>query len=227
MNLVNSYPDPLIECNSEKLYFPSDDTYLIIDYFKDHIDHNYFDGKNISDINNILEIGTGTGIIAIYLQLLKEKYPKFTANIFASDIMDEAIECAKKNEKLNKIDPQITFIKSDLFDSFPNNLKHTFDIIIFNPPYLPSSKIMDKENQREKDLTWKGGKKGFELILRLLDEISEYIRKDTTSYIYFITSSATNLRELEDQIRKRGYNLELLDKKHIFFEDILLNRIIY
>jgi len=227
VNLVNSYPDPLIECNSEKLYFPSDDTYLIIDYFKDHIDHNYFDGKNISDINNILEIGTGTGIIAIYLQLLKEKYPKFTANIFASDIMDEAIECAKKNEKLNKIDPQITFIKSDLFDSFPNNLKHTFDIIIFNPPYLPSSKIMDKENQREKDLTWKGGKKGFELILRLLDEISEYIRKDTTSYIYFITSSATNLRELEDQIRKRGYNLELLDKKHIFFEDILLNRIIY
>ena len=46
-------------------------------------------------------------------------------------------------------------------------------------------------------------------------------------YIYYITSSKTNLKELNKIIKNLGYISETVDKKHIFFEDIILNRLKY
>ncbi len=225
MNPNEKTPEPIIQYCSDNVYSPSDETYLIIDYFKDNINENYFDGINLKDIHNILDLGTGTGILAIYFQLLKEKYPNFTANIVASDILDEAIECAKKNEKLNKIDKKITFIKSDLFNSFPDNLKNSIEIIIFNPPYLPSSKVINNHNKKDIDLSWNGGKEGYNVFLRFLEESIDYINKSSQIFIYFISSSKTNLLELEREVRQKGFNIIILDKKHMFFEDIILNRL--
>jgi release factor glutamine methyltransferase len=222
---LRNIPDPEINCNSENIYCPSDDTYLIIDYFNDFIKENYFDGKELKDINNILDLGTGTGIIAIYLQLLKEELPDFTANIYASDILDDSIKCAKKNEELNKIDKELTFIKSDLFDSFPESLKNSFDIIIFNPPYLPSSKIVNQDNKKDIDLSWDGGKRGYEIFIRFLDESIEFLNRKSQCFIYFICSSRTNLKELEQIIKEKGFSIKILNKKHIFFEDIFLYRL--
>ena len=63
---IPSLPDPIIQCDFENVYTPSDDSYLIIDYFKRKINQNYFDGIKLSEIKKILDLGTGTGIIAIF-----------------------------------------------------------------------------------------------------------------------------------------------------------------
>ena len=44
---INGLPDPIINYDFEKVYTPSDDSYLIIDYFKKNINYNYFDGRKI------------------------------------------------------------------------------------------------------------------------------------------------------------------------------------
>ena len=223
----NHIPDPLIKYDFENVYSPSDDSYLLINYFKKNLGQTHFDGLNLSEIKYILDLGTGTGIIAIFLQLIKNQNPNFKANIVASDILEEAIRCAKENESLNNIKNQIKFIQSDLFKDFPEDLHHAFNIIIFNPPYLPSSRNIKEDNKRNIDLSWDGGLNGFEIFIEFLKNASFFLNLEEDHYIYSISSSRSKLTALDKQINALGYKKEIVDQKHIFFEDIFLNRLSY
>ena len=228
VNIFYPIPDPLIKCDFENVYAPSDDTYLLIDYFKRNFTQNYFDGIPLNTIKNVLDLGTGTGIIAILFQFLKIYNPIFNPKIHASDILDKAIDCAKENEALNNIKNQIKFLQSNLFGSFPATLHDKFNIIVFNPPYLPSSHLIKEENNKRKiDSSWDGGLKGYEHLIEFLTKARPFLNTEEDHYIYCITSSRTNLIELHDKIRILGFKIDVVDKKHIFFEDIILNRLEY
>ena len=84
------------------------------------------DTKNIANIN-ILDIGTGSGCIAISIA---KNAPN--AKIFALDISSKALEIAKENAKLNGV--SIQFIEANILNFPKSNEK--FDIIISNPPYV-------------------------------------------------------------------------------------------
>jgi release factor glutamine methyltransferase len=171
-------------------------------------------------------MGTGTGLIAIYCQYLKLKNKNFNPKIYASDILEEAISCAKKNETLNNFLNEIVFLQSDLFKNFPESLKSSFNIIIFNPPYLPSSTSTNENNQKEMiDYSWDGGPNGYEILIEFIKEARSFLNLKKAHFLYFISSSRTNLDILYEYINELGYENEIVDKKHIFFEDIILNRV--
>lgn len=207
------------------MYAPSDDSYLILDYFKRNISKTNFDGIKIHDVKNVLDMGTGSGILAIFLQLVKQINPSFNAKIYASDIDQDAIISAKKNEKSNNFSNEITYIHSDLFNSFPPKLKGKFDIIIYNPPYLPSLRKEKGMDYKKKEFAWDGGKEGVETFLDFLYEAKEFLNKQNKFYIYYICSSRSNLKILSQNIIRMGFKNKTLTNKHIFFEDILLNRL--
>jgi release factor glutamine methyltransferase len=75
----------------------------------------------------ILDIGTGSGCIAISLA---KKIPE--AKIYAIDISEQAIQVARENAKRNRVD--VTFIKADILEI--KDLFQDFDIIVSNPPYV-------------------------------------------------------------------------------------------
>ena len=224
---ISPFPDPIINYNYENVYAPSDDTYLILDYFKNKIDNSYFDGININEIKNLLDLGTGTGIIAIFFLLIKKKIINFSPKIYASDISENAIKCAKLNQKANEIYDEINFIHSDLFNSFPDSLKNLFNIIIFNPPYLPSSRLIKGEQKKDIDYSWNGGEKGYEVLINFLENVIPFINLKKKHYIYCITSSRMNLRETYKLITSLDYNFQILKKNHLFFEDLFLIRLRY
>lgn len=87
------------------------------------------DNKNI----DILDIGTGSGCIAI---TLKSKLPESIVD--ACDISNNALDVAIDNAKLNKVD--VNFIQSDLF----SNLDKKYDLIISNPPYISHDEEIDE-----------------------------------------------------------------------------------
>ncbi|GIV27434.1 MAG: release factor glutamine methyltransferase [Bacteroidia bacterium] len=90
---------------------------------------NKFDGKKPI---KILDIGTGSGCIAI---TLKKLFPE--AKVWAIDVSKEALELAQKNAELNGI--EVFFEHKDILIE---SLDREYDIIVSNPPYIP---IVDKE----------------------------------------------------------------------------------
>ncbi|MDD5465700.1 MAG: peptide chain release factor N(5)-glutamine methyltransferase [Candidatus Omnitrophica bacterium] len=79
----------------------------------------------------ILDLGTGSGCIAISIAKLLPR-----ARVLAADISDEALELAGQNARLNKV--EIKFLRTDLFSGLKNK---KFDLIISNPPYIPTGEL--------------------------------------------------------------------------------------
>lgn len=91
------------------------------------------DARHVSEKFRILDIGTGSGCIAIALaNELKD------ARISACDIFRKALDLAKENAKRN--DVQVNFFKMNVLKQ--NLLADQFDIIVSNPPYIPNSEKM-------------------------------------------------------------------------------------
>ena len=89
------------------------------------------------DGKEILDIGTGSGCIAISLA---KNFPK--SKVIALDVSEDALEVAKENAKLNNV--SIEFIKADIFE-YQSDKK--YDVIVSNPPYvLESEKSLMKKN---------------------------------------------------------------------------------
>ena len=171
------------------IYEPSEDSYLMQEVLK-----KYILNKDI----RVLEIGTGSGILLQTLIDLDISPPK----IVATDINPEAIN------HINKDFPKINCISSDLFE----NIKDKFDIIIFNPPYLPQDK--EKQEDKESQLITTGGKKGSEIINKFLKQAQEYLTKQ--GKIFLLTSNLT------EDINWLNYKKRLLEKKKIFFEELVV-----
>jgi release factor glutamine methyltransferase len=93
--------------------------------------------KDELDGKEILDIGTGSGCIAISLA---KALPN--AKVSALDISKEALKVARENAKINNVD--INFINADIFDY---KSKKKYDLIISNPPYVTNSeKLFMKKN---------------------------------------------------------------------------------
>ena len=122
---------------------------------------------------NVLDIGTGSGNIAISLT-------KNITNckIIASDISDLAIKTAKDNAAANLVSERIAFIKSDLFRDIPRTYYHYFDIIIANPPYVRRAEIrgLQPEISHEDIRALDGGWDGLDFYRRILDEGRRYLK---------------------------------------------------
>lgn len=101
---------------------PRPETELLVDAVFTKFGENEFSG-------NILDIGTGSGCIAI---ALAKKYPN--AKITAMDFSESALSTAKSNSKKNNIE-NISFLRDDILNFKQNDDK--YDIVVSNPPYIP------------------------------------------------------------------------------------------
>jgi len=147
----------------------------------------------------VLDMGTGSGILAMEAAKCKN-----VNKVAAVDIQDEIIEHLKKTVKNRKI----KFMQSDLFRAVK---KSKFDTILFNPPYLP-------EDARLKDITLDGGKKGYEVLQKFFENAGIHLKKDGKILIVF--SSLTKKKKVDEMIKSSGFSAKMLEKKHIFFEDL-------
>ena len=126
----------------------------------------YFKGKKV----NVLDIGTGSGAIAI---ALKGEEPNMTVS--ASDISEGALKVAEANAKLNGLD--IFFEKSDMLNDIKTD--KPFDIIVSNPPYLMNSEYVQpivKDN--EPHVALYGGDDGLKFYRIILRDAKKFLNKD-------------------------------------------------
>lgn len=119
----------------------------------------------------ILDLGTGSGAIALGMaQGLPE------ASITGVDISPEAVELAKQNARLNKLEAKAQFIISDWF----SNLEGTFDCIVANPPYLTEEEWTEAQpevREFESKQALVSGADGMNDFYYLLETALKFLRK--------------------------------------------------
>ncbi|MHA1796890.1 MAG: HemK2/MTQ2 family protein methyltransferase [Candidatus Helarchaeota archaeon] len=178
------------------VYEPSDDTFLLID------------NLTINKGEHVLELGTGTGLISIFAA-------QNTDRIVATDISLIALRCALKNFKLNGVSSKIELRQGDLFEPIHPNEK--FDLILFNPPYLPSD---PREKNDTLTRSWSSGKDGRIIIDRFLQEFPNYLR--SPGRVLLIQSSLSNPNKTIEIIKEKKMKIKKIKEQKFFFERIIL-----
>ena len=149
----------------------------------------------------ILEVGTGSGCVAITLKL---EVPE--AEIFACDVSEKALKVAVKNaEKFGVLDEKtgVKFAKSDLLSAYKkcDDNEPDFDVIVANLPYVDRnwSWISGVENEPEIALYANDG--GLELIFELLKQA-----RNRTRYL-IIEADPIQHDRIEEEVKRCGYEL--------------------
>ncbi len=138
-----------------------------------------------SGSKDILDLGTGSGIIGI---CIKKVLPE-AVNVTASDISNDALEVARQNARLHDVD--IGFVESDLFYSFK---KDQFDVIVVNPPYVEPSMIKGSLEVEPRSAL-AANEEGFSVIRQILQKALFYLRKDG----YIIVELGYNHRRMIEE----------------------------
>jgi HemK-related putative methylase len=159
---------------------------------------------------SICELGCGSGIIGISLALTSH-----CNNVYLADINPRAIAAAQANARQHQVQDRVKVLESNLFEKIPRGIK--FDLILFNPPYLPASGELESlEVQQQTE----GGTSGLEVTRLFLEMLPPFLQK--TGVVNFIASSLSPLSDLEAICKKEQLHLERAKSIHIFFEDIVL-----
>jgi len=129
---------------------------------------------------SILELGTGSGCIAVSLA---KSLPDI--KITATDISQEALEVAKENALFNKVSGRINFINSDLYTqcacSCGRQAGNTqYDMIVSNPPYIATGDLenLQPEVRYEPRLALDGGEDGLDFYRRIIAVALDFLKED-------------------------------------------------
>ena len=129
--------------------------------------------ENTNPLKSILDIGTGSGCIAL---MMKALYPNI--EVTGADISEEALSIAIENAQLNSL--AVNFLQSDLLENIKTE---NVDLIIANLPYIPENTLesLDKEViDYEPLIALNGGVDGLEIISRLIKQIEDRDISDLT-----------------------------------------------
>lgn len=132
----------------ERVLIPRRETEELVAYVLSCYDE-MFEGKEV----NICDIGTGSGNIIVALKAEEASF-----NAYASDISEDAIKVAKENAKNNNVD--VKFLVGNMADPL-KELGIKFDIVVSNPPYIPSDEFVeDIVKDNEPNIALFGGEDG-------------------------------------------------------------------
>lgn len=150
---------------------------------------------------NVLDLCTGSGAIAI---ALKHEMPNLT--IHASDISADALAAARVNAALLlPASSTIHFHLGDLYNALPQIDNNSFNLIVSNPPYIPTQLIpsLAPEVQGEPRLALDGGTDGLDIIRRIIQAAHLYLKRGGA---FLIEADPSQVFEISDLMKSNSFN---------------------
>lgn len=168
---------------------PRGDTEILVERVIDFIKENNF--------RSVLDIGTGSGAVAISAAFYCPN-----VKITTVDISKEALKTAEKNAEINNVLDRINFVESDVF----KNIVSKFDIIVSNPPYIKTDVIkslMPDVRDYEPVSALDGGSDGLYFYRKIISECKDFLNKNGV-LIFEIGYDQTF--EVLELLRKSGFD---------------------
>lgn len=188
----------------DQVYPPEADTYLLLEAAL----------KEIRLGDRVIEVGTGSGYIAAGITDLVKKSNlgcnDASCFVFGTDINPHAVRCAREKG--------VEVVRTNLFDG----LRGPFDLIVFNPPYLPSRPEERIEDWLEHALD--GGPDGRAVLSLFAIEVGEVLAPG--GRVLVLISSLTGEEAVIEIFTKLSYKVEIVIKRRVFDEDLLVLRIL-
>lgn len=184
--------------DTDCVYEPAEDSFLLADAAL----------KEAAQGMRILEIGAGSGFVsAVLLANLKDIY------LVATEINPHAARCARAN--------RVEVIRTDLFKGIKNEKpEKRFDLILFNPPYLPTSK--EEKVPGWLNYAFDGGISGREILDRFLEEVKDYLKPE--GKVLILISSITGLKAVREKMEELGFEVDIVERKKVSFEELMVVR---
>lgn len=176
----------------DDVYEPAEDSFLLADSAL------VFVHKDMK----ILEIGTGTGFVSAVIQANVE------VDLLATDINPYAVKCASDNG--------VPTIRADMFSAFKPIQR--FDMVIFNPPYLPTSE--EDKVPGWLNYAFDGGADGTESFHSFLENASLHLCTGGT--VLLLVSSLTGIERIKSLMEAAGFEAEVVSKEKCFFEELVV-----
>jgi release factor glutamine methyltransferase len=190
------FDDYVFDLNDD-VYEPAEDTFL------------FAENLSVSEGEKVLDVGTGCGLLGILAA-------RRACNVVAVDLNPYAIRCAKENSILNCVSGKIDFVQTSLFTAL--NLKASFDLILFNAPYLPSD---EDETKTWIGRSWAGGTDGRKVVDCFISEVSPYLKP--SGRVLLMQSTLTGVKETIQKFSSQGLNAKVkAECKLPFFETLTL-----
>jgi release factor glutamine methyltransferase len=120
------------------------------------------------------DIGTGSGAVAISIAKEIED-----ARVYATDTSSEALAVAAENGRAAGVSDRIDFLEGDLLEPLPPDARGTLDVIVSNPPYVPTAEIdaLPAEISRyEPRGALDGGADGLSVLRRIIEAAPDFLR---------------------------------------------------
>jgi release factor glutamine methyltransferase len=156
---------------------------------------------------SVLEIGCGSGVVSLACA-------RNGASVWGVDINPEAVRCARENAERNSI-KDVRFMAGDLFASLP---EQQFDAILFNPPYLPTTK--NERLASSLNSAFDGGEDGRKVLDRFLDQFQSFLKPGGA--LFLVQSSLNGEEKTRAKLASMGYSVAVVAAQSFFFERLLL-----
>lgn len=194
----------------EQLYEPSDDTFLLIDALS----------ADIAGLRQLrpavcVELGSGSGTVITHLTSLLAP----TVASLATDINRAANTATVLTGTRNG--QRIEAVRMDLLSALRPG---TIDVLVFNPPYVPTSpeELHDAEARGDISAAWAGGERGREVLDRLLPHIRTCLAP--TAFFYLLGVSENDPAEISEILAAQGFHAETIAQRRAQNERLFVIR---
>lgn len=173
------------------VYQPAEDSHLLAEVAVERVDA----------ADTVLEVGTGSGYVAATVA------EETGARVVGSDVNPHACRQARARG--------VEAVRADLTEPFRDD---AFDVVVFNPPYLPEEPVAARDDWMERALT--GGETGREVTEAFLDGVGRVLAPD--GVVLVLASTLSGVEEVAEYAGERGFSAAAVRDESFPFETLTI-----
>jgi release factor glutamine methyltransferase len=150
------------------VFIPRPETEVLVDAVLEYLDRCGVDEPVVVDLC------TGSGAVAV-----STAFERAGARVHATEIVPETAEVARLNAERAGVVDRVSVVVGDLFAPLPDDLRGRVDVVVSNPPYIPSADLADLPAEvalREPRIALDGGVDGLDTVRRIVDGARDWLR---------------------------------------------------